>query len=85
MYKEIAPFEMVGRYLHFTKKAISFFVFVEKVFRIPHKQRSVRGASTQVPTLMLLQNKELSQAAIHGFWDSLIWICRADQYGSVYV
>jgi hypothetical protein len=99
--KEIAPFERVGWYLHFTKKAISFFVFVEKsvfvsrsnsgedgttrgkaaaVAFVPGfsplrrinkiwgqqrlEQRSVHGASTQVPTLMLLQNKELSQAAI---------------------
>ena len=30
MYKEIAPFERVGWYFHFTKKVISFFVFVEK-------------------------------------------------------
>ncbi|NOU78019.1 hypothetical protein GC101_03905 [Paenibacillus sp. LMG 31459] len=101
MYKEIAPFEMVGWYLHFTKKAISFFVFVEKsvfvsrlnsgedgttrgkaaaVAFVPGfsplreinkiwgqqrlEQRSVRAASTPVLTLILLQNKELFQAAI---------------------
>ncbi|OKP90347.1 hypothetical protein A3848_11505 [Paenibacillus sp. P32E] len=38
------------------------------------EQRSVRAASTQAKTYILLQNQGASQEAIHGFWDAPVFL-----------